>query len=216
MLVPGAAGVLSAYGIATGDIRFGFARSLFANSARFDFGAVNAVLAALEEEGSAYLDRMRMPAERREMLLTTEARYAGQVWQLTLKLPHRRIDGAAGLAELMEAFHQLHEQQYAVRANDPVEFTEWNLLAIGRLAEDRVVTSPASPAIAVGPARHRTAFVKAAGGAVDLPVHDLAGLNPGARLRGPALVESRLTVTLVPPDATATIVADGGVMIDLT
>ena len=216
VLVPGPAGVLSAYGIATGDIRFGFARGLFANSARFDFAAVNAVLAALEAEGSAYLGRMRVPAERQNFQLTTEARYAGQVWQLTLRLPRSRIDNAATLAELMEAFHALHEQHYAVRANDPVEFTEWNLLAIGRLPDGSSNNAAASPVTAPGPARHRTACMTAAGGTVDLPVHDLAAIAPGTRLQGPALLESSLTVTLVPPGAAATITGDGGVLIDLT
>lgn len=217
VLVPGPAGVLSAYGIATGDIRFGFARSLFANSGHFDFAAVNDVLAALEAEGAAYLDRMRIPAERRELLLTAEARYAGQVWQLTLKLPRRRIDGGAGLSELVEEFHRLHEQTYAVRANDPVEFTEWNLLAIGRIAP--VADGRAAPVTgerAKSPVRHRAAFLKAAGGAIDLPVYDIAAFPPGTRLEGPALVEGSLTVTLLPPEATATMTGDGGVMIDLT
>ena len=123
---------------------------------------------------------------------------------------------AATLAELMEAFHALHEQHYAVRANDPVEFTEWNLLAIGRLPDGSSNNAAASPVTAPGPARHRTAFMKAAGGTVDLPVHDLAAIAPGTRLQGPALLESSLTVTLVPPGAAATITGDGGVLIDLT
>ena len=212
VLVPGPAGVLSAYGIATGDVRFGFARPLFANSARFDFTAVNAVLADLEADGTAYLDRMRVPADRRAFQLTAEARYAGQVWQLTLPLLKTRVADEADLAALLEAFHALHEQTYAVRADDPVEFTEWNLLAIGRAdafggGEARVVR-PMAP-------QSRSAFIKSAGGMIELPVHDLAGLPPGTRLPGPALVESSLTVVLLPSDAVATITGDGGVLIDL-
>ncbi len=216
VLVPGAAGVLSAYGIATGDIRFGFARSLFANSARVDFTSVNAVLAELEAEGSAYLDRMRVPADRRDLQLTAEARYAGQVWQLTLKLPRHRIEGAAGLAAVVEAFHALHEHHYAVRANDPVEFTEWNLLAIGRLAVETQTNAGPAGTTTPGPTRHRAVFLKDAGGMLDLPVHDLAALPPGTHLQGPALVESSLTVMLLPKGAAATIVADGGVLMQLT
>jgi N-methylhydantoinase A len=212
VLVPGPAGVLSAFGIATGDIRFGFARPLFASSARFDFAAVNAVLAELEADGKAYLDRMRMPPDCRVLQITAEARYAGQVWQLTLPLPQARVADPAGLAALMEAFHALHEQTYAVREDDPVEFTEWNLLAIGRAdafggGDARLVRPTA--------AQKRPTFLKSAGGMIDLPVHDLAALPAGTRIAGPALVESRLTVVLLPPDAAATITGDGGVLIDL-
>ncbi len=214
VLVPGPAGVLSAYGIATGDIRFGFARPLFASSRAFDHEAVNAVLAELEAEGSAYLDRMRLPEARRSFLLTTEARYAGQVWQLTLKLPHARIADAAALAELVDAFHALHEQYYAVRADDPVEFTEWNLLATGHVAATQAGGTCRREVMAAYP-RRRSVFLKSAGGALDLAVHDLAALPPGTSLLGPVLLESSLTVILIPQDARATITEDGGVMIDL-
>jgi hypothetical protein len=40
-------------------------------------------------------------------------------------------------------------------------------------------------------------------------------MTPGTCLEGPLLLESRLTVTLVPPDGKARIVAGGGAMIDL-
>jgi len=213
VLVPGAAGVLSAYGIATGDIRFGFARGLFASSARFDFDAVNIVLKDLEAEGSAYLDRMRVPANRRAMLLTAEARYAGQVWQLTLRLPRPRIEGAAGLAEVVEAFHALHQHHYAVRADDPVEFTEWNLLAVGR-SDASAPPCRAVDQVALAP-RHREVFLRETSGVTSLPVHDPDTLIPGICLQGPLLLESRLTVTLVPPDAKVRTFADGGAMIDL-
>ena len=215
VLVPGPAGVLSAYGIATGDIRFGFARPLFASSRAFDHAAVNAVLADLEAEGSAYLDRMRVPPAQRSFQLTTEARYAGQVWQLTLKLVHPRIADATALAQLVEAFHTLHEQRYAVRADDPVEFTEWNLLATGRVAATQT-GAPARRTTMTAIARRRPVFLKSAGGVLNMVVHDLATLPPSTKLSGPALLENTLTVTLVPQDATATITNDGGVMIDLT
>ena len=214
VLVPGPAGVLSAYGIATGDIRFGFARSMFATSRAFDHASVNAVLADLEAEGAAYLDRMRIAPAQRSFQLTTEARYAGQVWQLTLKLPQPRIPDAAALAELVEGFHILHEHHYAVRANDPVEFTEWNLLATGHVATAQAHT-PSQPTAPATP-RQRPVFLKSAGGALDMPVHDLDTLPPGTQLPGPALLENALTVTLIPRDATATITTDGGVMITLT
>lgn len=211
-LVPDAAGVLSAYGIATGDIRFGFARSLFASSARFDRDAVNAVLADLRAEGQAYLDRMRVPADRRELRFTAEARYAGQVWQLTLRLPHERIAADGGLEELVEAFHRLHEHHYAVRAADPVEFTEWNLMAIGRVAAEAAEPTRSMAAEVPAPRRRRV-FLKQAGGTLDIPVHDGSALPVGAPLPGPALVQTRLTVALIPAGCTGHMTARGGLMI---
>ncbi len=192
VLVPGVAGVLSAYGIATGDVRFNFSRSFFASSARFDHRGVDAVLAVLEREGVAYLDRMRVASARRVLAFSAEARYAGQVWQLTLPLSVARIQDAAALAQVVERFHALHEQTYSVRAEDPVEFAEWNLVAIG-LAEQppaaEAVTAPHGTAL---PQRYRRAWLREAGGAVELPVFMAERTASGLCITGPALVQSRL------------------------
>lgn len=213
VLIPHVAGVLSAYGIATGDIRFGFARSLFTSSDRFAHDQVNAVLTALEAEGSAYLERMRVPPDRRGLRFTAEARYAGQVWQLTLPLPSTRITPGDGLAGLVEAFHQLHERHYAVRAADAVEFTEWNVLATGHVSEqDRHVTDRTRQGERPG---QRRVFLKDAGGHVDIPVIAVSDLTPGQVVPGPALLESQLTVALVPQGSQARKTASGGVMIAL-
>lgn len=211
VLVPHVAGVLSAYGIATGDVRFGFARSLFTSSDRFAHDRVNAILAELREEGTAYLQRMRVPPDRRHLHFTAEARYAGQVWQLTLPLPATRITPGDGLAELVEAFHQLHERHYTTRAGDPVEFTEWNVLTVGQVSEPgRDAIASATPD---GAARQRRVFLKDAGGHIDIPVHAVTDLAVDQVVQGPALLESRLTVALVPKEWHAWRVGGGGVML---
>jgi N-methylhydantoinase A len=217
VIVPRSAGVLSAFGIDRGDIKFNFARSLFATTTAFDHARVNAVLRELETEGIAYLDRMQVPADRRVLQFSAEARYAGQVWQLTLSLPGSQI-GESDLPAIVEAFHRLHEQHYSVRAEqDPIEMTEWNLIAIGRAA-------PVGPLRAaerrmsddlVRPSGRRLAYLKECGGAIDLPVYHLDHLNVGDVVTGPALIQDKLTVTLVIPGATASLTGHQSILISL-
>ena len=125
------------------------------------------------------------------------------------------IDAASGLDELVEAFHRLHEHHYAVRANDPVEFTEWNLLAIGHATPEPQPIPAAAASTRAVPSGRRTVFLKEAGGIMEIPIYTASSLPPGARIHGSALVENRLTVALVPPDCTAFITARGGLMIEL-
>ena len=217
VLIPQAAGVLSAFGIDRGDIKFNFARSLFTSSDHFDFAGVERTIRSLEAEGVAYLDRMGVPQERRVMQFTAEARYAGQVWQLTLPLAQPHIRTEAELAVMVEAFHQLHEQYYSVRApEDAVEVTEWNLIAIGQ-AEAR----GAGAALAASPAqmptpRRRAAYLKEEGGAIDLPVFDLSALPIGMPVAGPCLIQDKLTVSLVPGGARASVTPNRSIAIDLS
>jgi N-methylhydantoinase A len=217
VLVSPLAGVLSAYGVATGDVRFNFARSLFTSSRGFDFAGVARVLEELEAEGTAYLDRMRVASHRRALAYSAEARYAGQAWQLTLPLTVSRIPDPATLADVVEGFHRLHERLYTVRAGlDAVEFTEWNLVAIGSSDDDFVsylhhdnTDSPiASPGI-------RRVFLPDHGGETDVPVFAAGGLAPGDILTGPCLVQDRLSVTLIPQRCTARQTHGGSLLIDV-
>jgi len=215
VIVPRAAGVLSAFGIDRGDVKFNFGRSLFTSSDHFDYAAVAQVLDELAQEGRAYLDRMGVPQARRELAFTAEARYTGQVWQLTLPLPEPHIADPQALAALLEAFHQLHEQHYSVRSpDDAVEITEWNVMAIGRAAP-RPAPTTATATQAMPPPRMRPAFLKEAGGAVTLPVYSLDALPIGPSIAGPCLIQDKLTVTLIPGETQARITGHRSIVIDL-
>lgn len=215
VLVPRFAGVMSAFGILTGDVGFTFGRALFTSTDRFDFAAVNDVLAALEAEGNAYLDRMGFEdSTARTLELTAEARYAGQVWQLTLPIQGLRIADAGQLAEVVETFHRLHEQHYSVRSPaDAVEITEWNLRAIGHLPDTVIAETRASAT--PGEARTRRAWFRTAGGEIDAAVHSVARMATGTTVAGPALIEDRLTTIVVPPGATATRTRYGNILLEL-
>jgi N-methylhydantoinase A len=215
VLVPRFAGVMSAFGILTGDVGFTFGRALLASTDRFDYDAVNAVLAALESEGNAYLDRMGFKDKAsRTLELSAEARYAGQVWQLTLPIKGLRIADAAVLGEVVETFHRLHEQHYSVRSpNDAVEITEWNLRAIGHLP-DTVIAEIANEQTEPKP-RKRHAWLRTAGGEIDVAVHAAAQMPLCKPIAGPALIEDRLTTIVVPPGATATRTRYGNILLEL-
>lgn len=215
VLAPRFAGVMSAFGILTGDVGCTFGRACFTSSDRFDFEAVNATLAELEARGAAYLHRMGFddPAGRR-LEFSVEARYAGQVWQLSLPLSAPRIESAEALAGVVEDFHRLHESRYFVRSvDDAVECTEWSLRASGRLPDADLpsiaaVESPVAP-------RCRRAWFRELGAAVDTPVFAVTGLPVGWRVEGPAIIEEPLTTFVLPPGSAAHVTRYGALMIEL-
>jgi N-methylhydantoinase A len=215
VLVPSVAGALSAYGILVCDTRSGFAGSLLTDSARFDFARVNAALARLEARAESYLDRMDVPKGRRSLTFTAEARYQGQVWQLTLPLNSRRIDDAAALGAVVEEFHKLHEKRYFVRSpGEVVEFTEWNVMAVGHslAINGTSLSAGRSPSAAAG---RRPMYFREFGGVTELPVISGAGLIPGQEIRGPAVIEEPLTTVVLYPHSRAHATALGNIWIDI-
>lgn len=217
LVAPRTAGVLSAFGILVSDITSGFGRSFVTDSRRFDHDGANRVLGELKAEATAYLDRMAVPQAARELRFSVEARYRGQVWQLTLPLAEPRIADAAALAAVLDDFHALHEKRYFVRsAGDPVEFVEWNVQAVGRLPSPPVVW-PGNGAKNVSEAltAKRRAFLRECGGPVDISVYDGARLPAGGEVEGPAVIEMPLTALVLYPDTSARMSDAGNLLVTL-
>jgi len=217
VLIPRAAGVLSAYGIMTGAIKMSFAYSLFTHSQDFKFDAVNDLLAKLRSDGLAFLDRMGVADDARELRFSVEARYSGQVWQITLPFTTETLDPES-LANLEESFHVLHQTYYAVRSSgERVEFTEWNLDAIGpvssEFAEAGSDNITSASAALVGTSHSE---IRECGGKVDIPIYDGAQLMPGTTIPGPALVQEAVTINYVPPGATGRVTAQRGLLLTIS
>jgi N-methylhydantoinase A len=216
ILVPKVAGAVSAYGILVSDVRSGFATSLFTSNAKFDYAAVHRALEGLTLEANAYLDRMEVPAADRELAYSAEARYQGQVWQLSLPLRSASIADAAALDSLVEDFHRLHEKLYFVRsAEDPVEFTEWNVMAVGR--SKPVMQCATRSDDKTGSARigSRAMYFRELGGMSDVAVYDGGKLKPGQSVQGPAVIEEALTTIVLYPNSQATASPQGNIWIDI-
>jgi N-methylhydantoinase A/oxoprolinase/acetone carboxylase beta subunit len=57
--------------------------------------------------------------------------------------------------------------------------------------------------------------LREAGGSVDIQVFEVEKLEPGVMVDGPALIQDKLTVTLIPPNATGTLTSHRSILVDL-
>jgi len=207
IILPKTAGVLSAYGILTSDMKSLFASSHFTDSVNFDYSGVNHVLEAMEKEAEAYLSRMNIGPENRELVFSAEARYEGQVWQLTLPLKTGRIINQQTLAKVIDDFHSLHEAVFFVKnLQDDVEFIEWDIEAIGKLPEltqEEQKWGGENPSAAFK--GHRLAFFKEMDRAMEVPVYRGEALAHGNEIKGPALIDEPLTTIVLYPGSNAVV-----------
>jgi N-methylhydantoinase A len=215
VVVPPVAGVLSAFGILMSDIKSGFSRSFSTTSSNFDFQGVNRTLKALAKNAREYLERMHVSSADRSVEFSVEARYRGQVWQLAVPLESHEIAHKAALARLLESFHELHEKVYFVRSSDPIEFTEWSVMATGRLPKswhsDRDADTRAGERAL--PAS-RKVYLHELGGTAEFAVHDAAALETGRAIDGPALIDQNLTTIVLYPGTSARKSENGNLWID--
>jgi N-methylhydantoinase A len=210
VILPRLASALSACGMQYSDIVFEATRSRFTDSAGFDIAGVNRALAEIEAELAAFGRGLKgAQGAQARIELVVEARYRAQVWELDTPLPAARIETAADIAALAEAFHQAHERVYAVRdEGSPVEFVNWKgRIAIGLFAPPPPPAAEATPYDPT-PDRKRDCFFAETGRAA-APIFRGAALRPGARIAGPAIIEEPTTTIVVYPGLRAELSAAG-------
>ena len=213
LLIPAVGAALSATGALVSDLSTDRARVLFMRSDAFDAAAVNAVLAALQAEADAFIAGPGAGTRQHAVEFLVEARYPQQTWEIEVPLGRSRFDGPADLQQLVEHFHALHRELYAV--DDPasgIEMVTWRVRVRCRLrnGDDIHLSLPASDA---APSVHRDVYVRGRG-RLRAAVHRLADLPAGQAVSGPAIVESDFTTVMIDPDATATRLASGSLLIE--
>jgi N-methylhydantoinase A len=182
-LVPRAAGVLSALGLAIADVRHDQVAPLLAELGTVDATAVEARFAELEANA-----RGRLAEDGRLSLARlADLRYQGQSFELTVE--------AEDLEALPARFHAEHERRYGYRMDgEAVELVNLRLVAtVPRVKPD---LSEAPPRREQSPTRRRARLDD---GWQEIDVYDRAALGLGSELQGPAVVEFVESTLLVRP-----------------
>jgi N-methylhydantoinase A len=198
VLVPRAAGVLSALGLAVSDVRRDHVHPFLAALDEADRGEVEAAYAELERRAGEQLAH----DPRRTVTRSADARYQGQSFELTVD-----ADDLPGLAG---RFHAEHERRYGYRMEDePVELV--NLRLVATVPGDK-------PALHEGPSR-RAATGGRRRASFDGDWHDVhvvrrADLGAGGEVGGPAVVEFAESTLLVRPGWRGTVDEVGALVLE--
>ena len=201
ILVPKAAGVISALGGVFADITAEFSSSRFAESDRFDFRRIEEDMAELEARSVAFLEKAGVPPDRQRVEFYVEARYPSQVWELSVPIGGSRIRNDQDLARLVESFHQVHERTFGIQEpGRPIECVNWRAKAIGLLPRPRIREVPAGGRDpGAGLRGKRRAYFRELGGMVESPVFRGDALRSGNTIPAPAIIEEPTTTLVVFP-----------------
>jgi N-methylhydantoinase A len=200
-LIPRFVAGLSAFGGLISDLRWEESGTLHVSSRQFDVERVNDLLHRLHERGDAFMRAAGVANETRRFEYAFFGRYEYQSWEIEVRFDRPSAGlGEGDLATLVEAFHQMHERIYSIRSDqDVVEFTTWKVRAIGSRAgsdlwrshvRDRQTGTPR-------PKGSRAVYMRENGGMQSLPVYDAHGLNYGAQIAGPCLIDANTFTALL-------------------
>ncbi len=190
VLVPQAAGILSALGMLLADFVRDYSRTLLVRSAELDSGGLERAFVELETRARTEYEAEGFVTKRLVMERSLDMRYVGQGYELAVPMTH----------DFEAAFHELHETRYGYAdTTRETEVVNVRLRSVGRtekppVLEHELEDEDASAAM-IG--EWRMVFDGTEG---ESQLVDRAKLRPGNAFKGPALVVEYSTTTVVPPD----------------
>ncbi|MGH3662014.1 MAG: hydantoinase/oxoprolinase family protein [Micromonosporaceae bacterium] len=193
VIVPAAAGVMSAVGLLAADPRFDLAKAAFRQLTAETLAEIEQIAADLRVEADAELDRTRLPGERTYQR-SMEMRYAGQGHEITVPVPDELGDDPT--AAVVDAFSARYTQLYGFAEPGPLEITSVRLTAQISAAPLAPETLPLGTS-SVEPHSTRLAYFPETGGLVETKVYRRTDLAAGATIAGPAIIEEKESTTLL-------------------
>ncbi len=213
VVVPPAAGVLSALGLLVTDVLYDHTTSRVRPLEAVAPVDLQDAFERFEVEGRERLADSGFDADRRRYERSVDLRYAGQSFSLSVPMPDGEVDAEA-LESVAEDFHERHDRRYGHSApGDPVELVAVRLRARG-VVETPTLAAPTAAGDADDAVRE-TRPVVFDGDETDARVYDRERLPVGAGLSGPAVVEGPGSTLVVPPGNDVTVDETGGLLLEV-
>ncbi|MBI4242382.1 MAG: hydantoinase/oxoprolinase family protein, partial [Candidatus Rokubacteria bacterium] len=213
VIVPTAAGVLSALGGLLAPTRFDLMQSMVADLDRLGPGQLRAVADLLVRQAHALLDQAGVAARDRHLTWSLDMKYSGQRYQVNV--PVRGLPtSAAAVRALRRRFGQVYRERYGREvAGMPIEVVTCRLVAAG--PDPRMPLTP-SHCGTIPPAHRTVRPVWFGGRPVRTPVLRRESLGPGAQFRGPLIIEEADGTIVVPPGARGRLDHQGNIHMTLS
>jgi N-methylhydantoinase A len=171
--------------------------------------AVNERLAAIEAEMKEIMKGEGFSAGETEFRRFFTIRYRRQTAGVELPVLWDRFN-TERMKEIVKLFEKKYEELYGTGAGYTkagIEISSIRVDAVGRVAKPRLKPQrgKSASAAAAKKGRRKVYFTRPERRFIDTDVYDYMRLAPGARLKGPAVVELPFTTALVPPGFQVTV-----------
>ncbi len=207
VIVPYAASVNCAFGLATADIVHEYAH-VETLSLPVDVNKINAFYESMVKDAAEALEKEGFSGERVNFKWSIGMRYALQVHEIITPVQAPVPLDENGLEQLVQDFEAQYEARYgkgSAYRDAGIEMTQFRLTAsglidrpvLGQENEEEDDASPARVAVRQVYSDRNTGFVEA-------EIYDFDRMKPGNRLVGPAVIHTPITTIVVQDEQQAT------------
>jgi N-methylhydantoinase A len=215
VIIPGAPGVFSAFGMLFSDLRYDYVRTWFTGLDDAPFERIEQVYKELEEQGRQAIAATSVVPHRITIKRAADMRYVGQEHPVTVDLPQRVFDRQDRKA-IKRHFDELHELRYGTSAPDErAEIVSLRTTVTGLMRkppQETIGKGGNAPPKAAFSGKRPVSFDGRFRG---VPTYRRAALLAGNRIKGPALIEEHASTTVLMPGDTLAVDAYGNLVISV-
>jgi len=181
------------------DLRHDLVRTVNWRTNKVNYDELNKVYEELEEQGDQLLERERISVRDRYFKRTMDMRYVGQFHEVDVDVPNEKL-GPGQMEEVIRRFNEKHEAMYAYRDTVETEIINVRSAGFGRVVKMSLKEYPCgledTSAYQKGT---RKVFFEEADGFMVTPIYDGDAMQHGNVMKGPAVIEQKITTIVVPP-----------------
>jgi N-methylhydantoinase A len=216
VIVPGAPGVFSAFGMLFSDLRYDYVRTHLMQLAEAPFDEIEAVFQELEQQGRDAIAATSVKPYQVTIKRALDMRYVGQEHPVTVELP-MRVFAREDRAAIKQHFDDDHLQRYGTSAPDErAEIVSLRVTVTGLMRkppQEKIKKGTATPPKIAFTGKRHASFE---GRFRSVPTYRRANLLAGNRINGPALIEEHASTTVLMPGDRMTVDAYGNLAIAVT
>jgi N-methylhydantoinase A len=173
---------------------------------------ISDTFAHLKAQAVEWLVHEKVAKEARQLRYSVDMRYVGQNHELTVNLPAERITRKI-LEQVVESFHAEHKKQFGYSSpEDPVQIVSCRVVARGVATQLESSLLPERTDHPVA-RENRQVYFENDEKRMDCPVYWRGDLFPGAVIQGPAIVEQLDATTVLYPEDSGRVDANGNILI---
>ncbi|MDH3578944.1 MAG: hydantoinase/oxoprolinase family protein, partial [Gammaproteobacteria bacterium] len=212
VIVPPGPGVLCAYGDATTQVQDEASQTFVARVDQITVAQLISELAALRDKAAVSFEADGIPADQQQATYQADIRYAGQAFQLSLKITEDELK-SKGLAVLTDEFDRQHEQLFTFAHGKDHEIVMIRAIVKAKSSLKADLKEVSGTATDLKDAViHETKFYYEQEWH-DASIYDRGKLGVGTVITGPAIVQEMDATTLVLPGHAATVDKVGNLLI---
>jgi N-methylhydantoinase A len=203
LIIPKVAPVYCAFGMMYADLKNSFTRPFVSETAKANLDRINVLYREMEEQAVEILEREGVAKNDILIEKTMDMRYYGQVREQNASVPKGPVT-AKTLRVTIDRFHEKHRKVigYSDR-HYPTEIMRLHLEGIGKVAAPKIQKiSRGRDDLAKTLKGTRKAFFREFEDFVDVKVYDGNKLLEDNFLKGPCIIEEKMTTVVVPPSRT--------------